>query len=52
MKGIKVILKKREAKINNNGREPYKNFPEVEKQRLVEYRRNIIKKGKIKILTS
>ena len=48
MKGIKVILKKRKAKINNNGRESYKNFPEVEKQRLVEYRKEYYKKGKNK----
>ena len=47
VKAIKILLKK----INKKwwyGYERYKNIPEGEKQKLVEYRKNIIKHGKKK----
>ena len=42
VKGIKVFLKKKEKKKQQYGRERCKNLPEDEKQRLLEYRKNII----------
>ena len=47
VKAIKILLKK----INKKwwyGHERYKNIPEGEKQKLVEYRKYIIKHGKKK----
>ena len=42
VKGIKVFLKKKEKKKQQYGSERCKNLPEDEKQRLLEYRKNII----------
>ena len=39
-KYIKVFLKKKKKKKRQYGHERYKNLPENEKQRLVEYRKN------------
>ena len=49
MKGIKICLKKRKNE-EEYGPEQYKNLSEYEKQRLVEYRKKIIKYEKIKQL--
>ena len=42
LKVIKVFLKKKKKKVIT-GRERYKNLSEDEEQKLVEYRKNIIK---------
>ena len=42
MKDIKVFLKKKKKK-KQHGREGYKNLSEDEKQKLVEYRKKILK---------
>ena len=47
MKGIKNLLKKN--KKQEYGGKQFKNLPEIEKERLVEYRKNIINCEKINI---
>ena len=42
MKDIKIFLKKKKNKKRQYGRERYKNLLEDEKQKLVDYRKNII----------
>ena len=49
IKSIKFFLKKKKNKKRQYGLERYKNFPEDEKQKLVESRKNI-KHRKIKML--
>lgn len=44
MKGKKIFVKKDTKR--EYGRERYKNLPEYEKQRLMEYRKNILKSKK------
>ena len=41
VKDTKVFLKKKKKKSNNYGREQYKNLIGGEKQKLMEYRKNI-----------
>ena len=43
VKDIKVFLKNKKKKKQTYGHEQYKNLPEDEKQKLSEYRKNIIK---------
>ena len=42
MKDIKIFLKKKKNKKRQYGRERYKNVLEDEKQKLVDYKKNII----------
>ena len=42
MKHIKVFLKKKKKKKQQYGCERYKNLPEDEKQKLVQYRKHLI----------
>ena len=44
------LFEEEKNKKRNYGRKGYKNPPEHEKQRLIKYRKNIIKYGKIKPL--
>ena len=43
MKYIKIFLKKKKKKKQQYGSERYKNLSEDEKNKLVEYKKNIIK---------
>ena len=47
MKDIKIILIKKKKKKQQYGRERYKNLSENEKNKLVEYRKNITKREKM-----
>ena len=46
MKDIKIILIKKKKRKRQYGRERYKNLSENEKNKLVEYRKNIAKREK------
>ena len=50
MKNMKVFLKKKKKKKQQYGHEQYKNLPEDDKQRLVEYRKNYYKMRKNTLL--
>ena len=47
VKDIKIILIKKKKKKRQYGRERYKNLSENEKNKLVEYRKNITKREKM-----
>ena len=47
MKDIKTFLQKKKKKKQQYGHEGYKNLPEKEKQKLVEYRKKIYRMKKL-----